>query len=136
MDKKKYVLASLAGFAFMFLFDWILHGNILKGQYESTMHLWRSEADCIFPAMLAGQILSAFVLAFIYIKTYVNKKLIGGVKFGVMIGLLFTSGNLIMYGVAPYPAALPIGWSLGAIVQLMGVGCIFSLIYKSKNGKK
>lgn len=130
MNTKKYVIASLVVFAFIFVFEWIFHGMLLHGIYEQTSHLWRPKGEYNFLAMTAGQLLFTFVFVFIFLKGLEHKGLAEGVRFGLLIGLLYLSNNLIFYAVQPLPANLIVIWSVGAFIELALAGVILAVLYR------
>ena len=134
MNTKRFCLASLATFIFIFAFDFVFHGILLKGLYEQTMHLWRPEDEYmkLMHWSLASQILFVVMFGWIFLKGYENKGPLEGIRYGVLIGLLFSSLYIGMYSYKPISLELVIAWVAGGIVELGLAGGIFALIYKPK----
>lgn len=130
MNTKRYLIASLAVFAFIFIYEWVFHGMLLKPIYEQTSHLWRPPEECVTWAMLGGQLIFPFILARIFLKGYENKGLAEGARFGLLIGLLFVPGNLIFYAVQPLPLNLVLYWSVGGIIEMTGCGLILAALFR------
>lgn len=130
MNIKKYLLASLAAYLFIFIFEWGFHGVFLKPTYEATQSLWRNPEDCIYSFMITGQILLPLILGFVFLRNYENKGIMEGARFGFLMGLIFVPHHLIMYAVAPYPLSLTISWIIGGFFEMICIGCILALVYR------
>lgn len=131
MNTKRYVMASLAGFAFIFIYEWLFHGMLLEPLYTATVNLWRSKEECKWIAMLAGQMIFPLMFTYIFTKGYENKGIPEGIRYGVLIGLLFLPSNLIFYAVMPLPSVLAAAWILGGIIEMAVLGAIVAGIYKN-----
>ena len=134
MNTKRYVSASLAAFAVIFILDFVLHGTLLKGLYEQTMQLWRPEAEYkgYMHWMILSQLLFAFSFTYIFTKGYENKGIAEGVRYGILIALLFSAHHLGAYSYMPLLPGIVIGWILGSIVELGIAGAAVAAIYRPK----
>lgn len=130
MNVKRYFLASLAVFVFIFIFEWVFHGNFLQDFYAQSPNLWRAKEDYVFPVMLLAQLMFPLVFTFIFTKGYENKGIGEGVRYGILIGLLFIPTNLIFFAVQPLPWALVVLWSIGGLIEMMLAGAITAAIYR------
>ena len=45
MDWKKFFVAFVAAFGFMFLFGFLWYGKLMHGAHQEVAILWRTEAD-------------------------------------------------------------------------------------------
>lgn len=131
MNLRKYVLAVLAVFGFLFVFDWVFHGVFLADFYDQTQHLWRAKEDCVMPMMVFGQILFALMFVLIFTYGYQNKGMIEGVRYGALIGLLLIPNSLISYAVQPLPEALAALWVIGGMVEMIILGAVAASVYRS-----
>ena len=129
---KAFGLCVVAGFIFIFVTDFIIHGQLLAGMYENTSHLWRPEEEMVMPWMFAVQILIVLITASIYGPGHEGKGIGEGVRFGVMLGALFAVMMASSYAWMPIPIQLAIGWGAAGFVQGLGLGVIYSLLYKQK----
>ena len=104
MNKKRFALTVIAGFVFVFLYEFLVHGHLLMPMYDETKDLWRPEKDmeAYMSWMFGIQFFFVAILAYIYTRNYEAKGLEEGVRFGVMFGLLFA-----VMAFAPY-AWMPI----------------------------
>src|SRR4030095_8877913 len=120
MNMKRFVLACLAVFGFVFLYNWGLHGVLLKDTYAKTASLWRppSEMGTYFFWLLAGQLIMSVVFCLIYTRAESRKQAVGfAAGYGIAIGVMGAGQNLILYAVQPMPFNLIGAWIIGAIVQ-------------------
>lgn len=132
---KRFFGAVLAVTAVIAVIDMVLHNVILMDVYKQTMHLWRSEAEmkALFGWIWAGYPVFALVFVRIFAKGYEkNKPGLGqGLRFGILAGfLVFAATNMMYYAVMPLPAALPIAWFLGGMVECMAGGIVAGWIYR------
>lgn len=132
MNKMRYVIAVLVGFIFISVLDFVFHGIMLAPMYEETAQLWRSEEEMktFFPLAMAMQFLIVAILAFIFTRNYEGKGIGEGVRFGLMFGLLIGALEFALYPYMPVPISLGGAWVVGALLRAVGLGVIFSLIYK------
>ena len=128
----RFLATTLAGFVFIFGYDFALHGNLLMGIYEQTSDLWRDpeEMKTFFPYMLSTQFFTALLAAFIFTRNYEGKGIGEGLRFGIMLGLLFGVMMSASYAWMPIPTALAGAWFAGGLGMGIGLGVIFSLIYR------
>ena len=132
MNTKRYTLSVFVGFVFVFLFEFMFHGNILKSTYESTAELWRPEEEMehFLHWMTLCQLGFVAALAFIFTRHYEGKGIPEGVRFGLMLGVLIGIGQFAVYSYMPISMGLALAWFGGAVVEMVGLGIIFSLLYK------
>ena len=132
MDTKRYALAVLAAFVFVFLLEFVVHGILLKGMYTETAHLWRTEEDSKMIFIMLGQILLSLVATFMFTKLHgVEFFNDNGMKFGILIGLILASPTIASYCYMPVPFALWISWVGAELTKGIGAGIAISLIYRS-----
>jgi hypothetical protein len=133
MNTKRYALAAVAVFAFIFLFEWVWHGILLKDMYQKTMSVWRPEADMMhfFPLGILIKAAIALILTFIFTRHYEGGGLSEGLRFGTYIGLLLAVMNAGWYPYLPVPAMLAALWAAGGLIMGLGVGAVASLVYKN-----
>jgi hypothetical protein len=133
MNIKRYALAVVAVFTFIFLFEWVWHGILLKDMYQKTMSVWRPEADMkqFFPFMMLTQAAVALILTFVFTRHYEGKGLGEGLRFGTYMGLLLGIMSAGWYAYLPVPAILAILWGVGGLIMGLGIGAVASLVYKN-----
>lgn len=125
MNTKNVICGGVAGTIFIFLFDWVVHGMLLVGQYEMYESLWRSasEMESMMGFMVFSQALLAFAMAY-----FVDRKGIRGwkrgAKFGAMIGTFFAAMAVGNYLFLPLALTLPVLWAVSIFVSMTCVGAI------------
>ncbi len=122
----------LIGFIFVFCFDFIWHGMLLADKYEATLDLWRSkeEMNSYFPWALGNQFAFVLALAFIFTRNYEAKGLSEGLRFGLSMGALLAVMSFGLYPYMPIPLCLATLWFVGTFIQVIGLGLVFSSLYR------
>ncbi|MBL4647860.1 MAG: hypothetical protein JKY13_02730 [Gammaproteobacteria bacterium] len=135
MNKPKFILSYCAVFVFIFFFEWLFHGVMLNDIYMSTASLWRTpEAmHSRFLWMLLGDALLAIFFCAIFLQGYKNKGIMEGVRYGLLIGLLFAPMHIMMYVVLPISPLLMVYWLMGSFVEFIIAGIITAAIYRPLN---
>src|SRR4051812_5954563 len=66
--KKQCIISAVAVFIFMYLYEMVLHGMLLKGMYEETSTVWRMKEDMgiLMPWTILYYILMSLLSAAIY----------------------------------------------------------------------
>lgn len=85
---KGMFLSGVAAFIFVFLFEFVVHGFLMKGQYEATMSVWRPQAESNMAIMLLSQFLFAMAVAFFYPIVGPDKECKKAIPFGFGLGLV------------------------------------------------
>ena len=134
MNVKRFVPGCLAVFVFIFVYEWIVHDKLLRGLYEQTPALWRTKAEMQerMVWLVGGQLALAVLLSYIFTKGYENRGPAEGVRYGVLMGLLMTAGNLIMYAVQPISLALLAAWTVVGLLETIVAGLILAAIYQPR----
>jgi hypothetical protein len=132
MNVKRYLAASAATFVFIFVFEFLWHGQLLGGLYQATQSLWRPETEMgtYFPLIPLYQALLALVIVFLFTRHYEGKGIGEGVRFGCTIGALLGILSASMYVFMPVPGVLALGWFVGWFLGGLGSGMIASLVYR------
>lgn len=150
--KSKCLFSVVAVFIFVFGYDVLVHGNLLKEAYEQTASMWRPEAD--MEKFLPFCILYHFTLAVLISALFcMTSKKSGscdsapteekkccpikrGVCFGTIIGLLLGTLNAAAYIHIPIPASLAISWFFAGLFQGIGAGVVLAIINNKKSCSK
>lgn len=136
MDAKKRIMATLAGFLVFFLLGWLLYGMLLMDFFAensgSATGVPREETEMVWWALVLGNLLQAYLLAYIFGK-WANITTFGaGLQGGLMIGLILGFGyDLTLYGttnisnltatlVDPFVVGVMMGLSGGVIGWVLG----------------
>ena len=130
MNMKKYIIAVLGVFAFIFAFDFIVHGKLLADAYMQTAQLWRPTGTTLMEYMLLGQLAIAAAFVYLFTKNYENIGIEEGVRFGTYVGLLLAATQIGTHSYMPIPMSLMVSWVIGSLVMSIGCGVVASLLYK------
>lgn len=142
---KRTIISVIAIAFFTWLFDFLVHGNLLMPTYEATKEMWRpmEEMQQLWPLCIAYHFVMAFLVAGAYgcwrkkaiacetatpgaAPTCRTKK---GTCFGLWVGLLLGIPQLMVYVWMPIPAVLPISWAAGELVKWTIAGFLLSKIH-------
>ena len=134
LNKKQWLLCSLIGFAFIFAFEYVVHGVCLKDMYDVSPELWRSPESMVgyFPFMVLMQVLFVAVTAYIFAQNYEGKGMGEGLRFGVPFGLLIAIFYTAPFAWLPISPLLAVYWALSGLIEGVVLGLIFSVLYKAK----
>lgn len=131
MNTKRYALAAVATFVFVFVLEFLWHGVGMMSLYESTSDVWRPQEETNMAFLTASQVVYALVIAFIFTRNYEGKGVGEGVRFGLMMGLLVGSIQIGTYAFLPVPLTIPLLWVAAEVVKGIGAGVVLSLTYRS-----
>lgn len=103
MDAKKRILATLAGFVVYFILGFLFYGVLLMDFYASNVGtatgVMRSDDDMQWWALIAGNVMMAYLLVYIFGNWANITSFVAGLKAGAMIGFIMALGfGLNMYG--------------------------------------
>ena len=130
MNTKRFILAVIGAFAFVFVFEMLWHGFAMKGMYDATASVWRPEEEHQMIYIFASQFLFAAVLAYIYTVVGSHLSCKRGIAFGFFAGLLLATVDLGSYCYLPIPLSITLMWMAASILKGLGSGVIIALIYK------
>jgi hypothetical protein len=152
--KSKCLLSVVAVFVFIFAYDWLVHGVLLKDAYVQTASLWRpiEEMQSLWPLCFVFHGALAILYSALFCmaarkdssscdanvpaapteekKCCPIKK---GVCFGTILGLLLGVMNGAAYMHIPIPVSLAVSWFFAGLGQGIGVGILLSLISNKKS---
>jgi hypothetical protein len=132
MNPKKFIIAFLAAFVFIFLFEFVLHAKLLHSAYLETATLWRTEEsfNSHFPLLLLGQAVIAFFFTMIFATGFASGGAGAGVRFGIMFAFVGIGANLITFAVQPLTTKILLYWCIGGLIEFAIAGAIVGAIYK------
>src|SRR5947207_7043430 len=84
---KRFILAFIAAYIFIFFWGWLLNGVFLKDVYAQTPNLWRpqSEMMSLFHWIIIGQALIVFAFVMIYANGFAGGGILGGIRLGIFL---------------------------------------------------
>ncbi len=131
MNTKKFIIASILVFIVFEILDFIIHGLILKGAYESLASVWRPDMNSLMWIMYITAFIFSFLFVYIFTKGYEGKGIAEGIRYGLLIGLLMLIvGMFNQYAVYPLPFILVLEWFILGMIQFIIIGIVAAAIYK------
>src|SRR5881227_2830739 len=134
---KRFVVAFLAVYIFIFFWGWLLNGVLLKDTYAQTSTLWRSQREMmsLFHWIIIGQALVVFAFVSIYASGFAGGGVIAGIRLGILLEIAAIGMRLAIYAVQPFPAKLIIYGSISGLFEMIIVGAIVGAICKPASGR-
>jgi hypothetical protein len=137
MNWKRFFIAFIAAYVFIFVWGWLLNGVVLKDVYAQTPNLWRSQSEMmsLFHWIIIGQALIVFAFVMIYASGFAGGGVIAGIRLGVLLEIAAIGMRLGFYAVQPIPGKLILYGSVGGLIEMIIVGAMVGAIYKPASGK-
>lgn len=137
MNIKRFILAAIALFVFVFFYEWLVHGFLFTGLYEQSASVWRPMAQMManMPLMIGIQIVLSIWLAFVFTQLFKTGGVVNGLFFGLYFGVFAGIMSGAWYGWLPVPALLGWAWFISGIVEGVLGGLILGAIYRKKTGR-
>ena len=134
---KRFILAFIAAYIFLFVWGWLFNGVLLKDVYAETPNLWRSQSEMtgLFHWIIIGQALIVFSFVMIYASGFAGGGIIAGIRLGLLLEIAAIGMRLGFYAVQPIPGKLIVYGSIGGLIEMVIVGAMVGAIYKPASGK-
>jgi len=131
MNWKKFFIAFIAAFVFMFAFGFVWYGKLLHGVHNEVPVLWRTEADFgnYFPWLILGHVVMAFFLTMLCAR-YSSGGAGCSACLGLLVALVYAGNDFITYAVQPITTKMLCGWIGGDLLMFAIAGAIIGAIYK------
>lgn len=126
---KAMILGGLSAFVFVFLFEFVVHGFLMKGMYEVTMSVWRAPAESNMAVMLLSQFLFGMAVAFFYPIVGPDKDCKKATPFGFGLGLVMAMPQIATYNYLPIPLSISLLWAAAAFVKAFGSSFIIAKVF-------
>jgi hypothetical protein len=122
----------ILGFIFIWLYEYLVHGQLLTDLYAQTRQLWRSDADMAdkFPVLMFVQFVTSMMTMFIFTRFYKTQSVAEGLGYGAIIGVLLGIITASQYVWLPVSATLGLAWFGSDLIEGLGLGMIFALTYR------
>lgn len=132
MNLKRFILSIIFAFIFINIYEWLVHGVILKDAYLELSHLWHSFSHMkeFFSWSVLSQLIFAIAMSAFFVSNYEGKGLFEGLRFGSFIGLIMGSTELSSFVYIPVSVALSLVWTITILVECIGIGLILALTYR------
>ena len=129
---KRFILAFVAAYLFMFVWGWLLNGVVLKDVYAQWQNLFRSREEMmsLFHWILIGQALLILAFVMIYASGFAGGGVMAGIKLGLMLELAAIGMRTAIYAVQPFPGQMIVYGSIGGLIEMSIVGAIVGAIYR------
>lgn len=131
---KRFLLAFLAAYIFMFLWGYFLNGVVLKDVYAEAASLFRprNEMASLFHWILLGQALIILSFIAIYTSGFAGGGVMAGIRLGILIEIAAIGMRMAIYAVQPFPGKLLVLGSVAGLVEMAVTGAIVGAIYKPR----
>jgi hypothetical protein len=129
---KRFVIAFIAAFIFIFLWGWFYNGVLLKDVFAEVQSLFRprEEIMSLFHWIIIGQAGLALSFVMIYATGFAGGGIAAGVRLGIMLEILAVSARCAIYATQPFPAKFLVLVSVGGFIEMIVTGLIVGAIYK------
>jgi hypothetical protein len=134
---KRFIIAFIAAYIFMFVWGWLLNGVLFKDIYAQTPNLWRSQSEMmsLFHWIPIGQGLVILAFVMIYASGFAGGGMIAGVRLGILLEIAAIGMRLAIYAVQPFPGKLIVYGSASGLIEMVIVGAIVGAIYKPASAR-
>jgi hypothetical protein len=132
MNWKKFFIAFVAAFVFIFLFGFVWFGTLMNPIHHEVPALFRPEADFgnYFAWLVFGHLVMAFFLTLLCARYTPAGGTGGGARLGLMTALIYAGADFITYAVQPLTTKMLAGWIVGDLLMFAVAGAIIGAIYK------
>ena len=99
MDWKKFFIAFVAAFGFIFLFGFLWYGKLMHGAHQEVPTLWRTEADFgnHFSTLIFGHIVMAFFLTLLCARFVPGGGPGACATLAILAALIYAGADLITF---------------------------------------
>jgi hypothetical protein len=129
---KRFLIAFVAAYIFMFVWGWLLNGVVLKDVYAETPNIFRPQAEMmsLFHWILIGQAVLILAFVLIYASGFAGGGVMAGIRLGILLEIAAIGSRMAIYAVQPFPGKLLVYGSLSGLVETAVAGAIVGAIYK------
>ena len=133
MNIKRYVLAVIILFLFIYAYESVVHGVLLMNIYNETPNLWRNydEMMSYLPFHIVLMAILAIWITFIFTQFFKEGGVQNGFYFGLYLGILAGLHAAGAYFYLPISASLASIWFITYVIESTLGGMIIGLIYRS-----
>ena len=131
---KGMLLGAMAALAFVFVFEFIVHGFLMKDLYNATLSVWRPPAESNMLVMFLSQFLFALAVAFFYPIVGPDKECKKAAPFGFGLGLVMAMPQIASYSYLPIPITISLLWAAASFVKAFGSVLIVAKIFNKVGG--
>ena len=102
---KRFVIAFVAAFIFIFFWGWLYSGVLLKDVLAQAQSLFRPREEMmgLFYWLAVGEAGLALSFVMIYASGFAGGGIAAGVRLGIMLEILAVSARCAIYATQPFP---------------------------------
>src|SRR5207244_6164914 len=118
---KRFIVAFVAAYIFIFFWGWLLNGVLLKDIYAQTPNLWRSQSEMmsLFHWIIIGQALVVFAFVMIYTSGFAGGGVIAGIRLGILLEIAAIGMPMGIYAIQPFPGTSMVYGSVGGLIEMI-----------------
>lgn len=130
---KRFILAFIAAFIFIFFLGWFFNGVLLKDVFAEAQTLFRPREEMmgLFHWIVIGQAGLALAFVMIYASGFARGGIASGVRLGIMVEIFAVGARCAIYATQPFPAKLLVLISIGGFIEMIVTGVIVGAVYRS-----
>jgi hypothetical protein len=134
---KRFAIAFVAAFLFIFLWGSFYNGVLLKGVFAEVQSLFRPREEMmgLFHWIIIGQAGLALAFVMIYASGFAGGGIAAGVRLGIMLEILGVSMRCAIYATQSFPVKFLVLTSIGGFIEMIVTGVIVGAIYKPAAAK-
>jgi hypothetical protein len=131
MNVKRYFLAAISLFIFIFAYETFVHGKLMLNIYSETPNIWRSPEQMAAYVPFNILIMATLSLWITFIFTQLFKKggWKNGLEFGLYFGVLSGIQAVGSYYFLPISATLATCWFIAYVIESLIGGILVGAIY-------
>ena len=132
--KRRLACGVVLGVVFVML-EFLIHGVLLSGAYQTTASLWRPEDQMksLFPLLILAEFLFGVFFGLVYAQGYEprRERMGQGFRYGLIMAFMIAPMNsLVWYAMLPIPVSLCVQWLAAGFIEIVFLGLAASFIYK------
>lgn len=133
MNIKRYFLAVVSLFIFIFGYEFIVHGHLLMSMYGKTPNVWRnySQMQNFIPFNIGVMVFLSFWITFIFTQFFKSGGWKNGLYFGFYVGVLSGIQAAGAYYYLPISFVLALAWFVFGVIESMVGGLLIGCIYRN-----
>jgi len=129
MNWKKFLIAFVVTFVFVFFFGFVWHGILMKSAYMEIQSHYRAHDDMIWPSLILGHVVMAFFLTMLYAR-HGGGSISSGICVGILVGLIFVGLHFVRFAVEPLTPKILLMGGIGDVLEFALAGALVGAIYK------
>jgi hypothetical protein len=124
MNWKKFFIAFIAAFVFLFAFGFVWYGHLMHDIHNEVPVLWRPESDFgnYFPWLIFGHVVMAFFLTLLCARFIPAGGAGAGARLGILVALVYIGNDFIIYAVHALSNNILGGWFVGVLI-MFAISC-------------